>query len=299
MILKRDSFVTIIIPTYKDWDRLKLCLDALSNQSFSADMFEIIVVNNEPDHIIPEEFFLPINAVLLHEPMPGSYACRNAALRSAKGTIIGFTDSDCIPHVDWIANAYKYITDINIDRIGGKVEIFYSNRFKKTWPELYESVFAFDQRRNVEQLKASITANLFVKWICFEEAGFFDNSKKSGEDFGWNRRANKFGFSLKYKSDVVVGHPARKTYSELATKKRRVLGGKVQFGEPTKGNKIKKMAYPLRLIYSQYIHPHVRLYRSTSISGVDKFKVSLVILYLFVVTEIEYFSLLLGKKPVR
>ena len=42
-------FVSVIIPTYHDWDRLKLCLKALEQQRYPTDRFEVLVVNNDPE----------------------------------------------------------------------------------------------------------------------------------------------------------------------------------------------------------------------------------------------------------
>ena len=41
--------VSVIIPVYRDWDHLRLCLDALERQTMSKDEYEIIVANNEAE----------------------------------------------------------------------------------------------------------------------------------------------------------------------------------------------------------------------------------------------------------
>src|SRR5690606_5441110 len=220
-----------IIPIYKDWDRLFVCLEALSRQTFSKEAFEVIVVNNEPTESVFDSspFQSKLNLVFLHEDFPGSYAARNKGLKIAKGDIVGFTDSDCIPHDKWIENAVAYFNDDSNDRVAGKVKLFFENSKRKSAAELYESAFSFNQRRNVNKYGASITANFFTRRQFFDDVGFFDNRRKSGEDFGWNRRANNEGLSLIYADDVVVEHPARANLAGLADKKRRVLGGKKTF----------------------------------------------------------------------
>jgi len=35
-------YVSVIIPTYHDWDRLAICIEALENQTYSEEMFEVI-----------------------------------------------------------------------------------------------------------------------------------------------------------------------------------------------------------------------------------------------------------------
>src|SRR5687767_1234031 len=106
-----NILVSIIIPTYKDWVPLTLCTDALSKQTFPKEMFEIIIVNNNPNEQTPADFRLPENGKIISEPTPGSYAARNAALKIAKGDIVGFTDSDCIPDENWIKRAVDYFNN--------------------------------------------------------------------------------------------------------------------------------------------------------------------------------------------
>ena len=86
--------VSIIIPTYKDWSRLNLCLKAMENQSYPLEKFEVIVVNNAPGENPPSGFLFRNNWTLITEEKSGSYAARNKALKICKGKIVGFTDSD-------------------------------------------------------------------------------------------------------------------------------------------------------------------------------------------------------------
>src|SRR5690606_18431287 len=122
-----EPFVSIIIPTYKDWQRLSLCLEALSKQTFPAENFEVIVVNNDPDDVVPTFISLPETWQIVSERKSGSYAARNRGLLLAKGEILGFTDSDCLPDKDWIYNAVSIFEERKCDRIAGDIQIFYED----------------------------------------------------------------------------------------------------------------------------------------------------------------------------
>ena len=80
--------VSVIIPTFHDWDRLQLCLIALTSQDFPANDFEIIIANNDPADPAPDALDLPANARIIPASQPGSYAARNAALVEATGDLI-------------------------------------------------------------------------------------------------------------------------------------------------------------------------------------------------------------------
>ena len=221
--------VSVIIPTYNDWNRLSLCLNALSGQTFSKDGFEVIVVNNNPDDTTPSELAFNDNCKIITENKPGSYAARNAALKIAKGKIIGFTDSDCIPDHNWITNAVEYLSnDKTCSRIAGKVSIFFQSA-KPTIAELYDKLFAFDQRGYVISSGTGVTANLFTYKDVFDKVGLFDENLMSGGDFKWGTDAHKKGFKIKYVETVIVKHPARRTVEDLVKKEKRVGGNQAIF----------------------------------------------------------------------
>lgn len=225
----RSILVTVIIPTYNDWKRLMLCINALANQTFSAEKFEIIAINNNSNDTVPADFTIPANCKIIGEKTPGSYAARNAALKIAKGDIIGFTDSDCIPDKNWIKNAVDYFeNNKNCSRIAGKIEIFF-NSSKPSKAELYDKLYAFNQREYVENSGTSVTANLFTYKNVFDKIGYFNNNLMSGGDFSWGTVAHKNGFKIDYVESIVVNHPARKNLKELIKKERRVGGSQAIF----------------------------------------------------------------------
>src|SRR5690606_11988558 len=217
--------VSVIIPTYKDWDRLGYCLKSLSKQTIHPYLYEIIVVNNAPDDRVPHSLVYPINLKVIHEKSPGSYAARNSALKIARGEIIGFTDSDCIPDKNWITNAVEFLEkNDSVSRVIGPVRIF-SKRSRPSAVELYDSVYAFPQNECVRNGWA-VTANLFTYKKVFKDVGHFNSGTMSGGDLEWGIRAHQKGYKIAYFEDVIVNHPARDTYRSLFSKAKRVGKGK-------------------------------------------------------------------------
>ncbi|MDP3535790.1 MAG: glycosyltransferase [Halomonas sp.] len=216
--------VSVIVPTYYDWVRLQKCVDALQNQSFSQDKFEVIIVNNAREDIAPVGFTLPKNVRMIKEDKPGSYAARNAALKIAQGDILAFTDSDCIPDSLWLESAVARL-DQGAELVAGKVELFFKKN-KLTIVEIYEKAFAFDQKKYANA-GGSATANMVTWAKHFETVGPFNDALLSGGDVEWGKRANDKGIDIEYASEVIVNHPARSDIKAMLKKKRRVLGGEV------------------------------------------------------------------------
>jgi GT2 family glycosyltransferase len=224
-----NILVSIIIPTYNDWNRLSLCLDALGKQTLSKDEFEVIVVNNNPKDSVPKNFSLSRNVSILTEKQAGSYAARNAGIKIAKGEIIGFTDSDCIPDINWIKNAIDHFRlKQDCTRIAGKINIFFKSQIP-TKAELYDKLYAFNQREYVQNSGTGVTANLFAYKHVFEAVGLFNEGLLSGGDFLWGVSAHRHGFKIDYVENVIVNHPARRNLKELIKKEKRVGGNQALF----------------------------------------------------------------------
>lgn len=221
---KKLPFVSVIIPTYYDWKRLQLCLNALKKQTYPEKNFEIIVVNNAPDDKAPETLALPENCILLGEEKPGSYAARNKALSIAKGDIYAFTDSDCQPKDNWLEVAVDYLNKKpEIDRIGGEMVLFSENE-KMNWFEIYEVFFAFPQKEFVQSGMAA-TGNMISRKTVFDEVGRFNDKLMSGGDGEWGRRASTKQSRIVYLKNCMVFHPTRADILEIKTKNRRLAGG--------------------------------------------------------------------------
>lgn len=287
--------ITVIIPTYHDWDRLQLCLDALQNQTISQKYFEVIAVNNDPYDLVPDTLYIPSNAKIINEGKPGSYAARNKAVREAQGTFLAFTDSDCIPDKDWLTNALKiFSSDKKISRIGGKVSIFCENENNRTSAELYDLLFAFQQKKAVNKLGYSVTANLIVRKEDFLSVGYFNDKLFSGGDHEWNMRAKQKGLSIIYAPNVIVNHPARKTIEELEKKRRRVVGSWNVSGSYFKY--LKKCTY---LFLSKVIKPSISVLKNKEISFTEKQKLIKLVIHLYIATIDEYNKLRRGGTPNR
>lgn len=286
--------ISVIIPTYHDWDRLQLCLNALSNQTLSEDKFEIIVVNNDPDDIAPEILDIPSNAKIINESKPGSYAARNKAVREAQGTFLAFTDSDCIPDKNWLFNALQIFSYKSVSRIGGKVSVFCENKEKRTPAELFDLIFAFQQKKAVNKLGYSVTANLIVRREDFLQVGYFNEKLFSGGDHEWNMRAKEKGMSIIYAPNVIVNHPARKTAKELEKKRRRVVGS--WNVSDSFFDYLKKCTY---IFLSKVIKPSISVLKNKEISFMEKLKLIKLVIHLYIATIDEYNKLRRGGIPNR
>lgn len=219
-----QPILSVIIPIYQDWDRLRLCLEALERQTLPAERFEILIANNEPDGHCPLET-LPANARHLHEPTPGSYAARNTAIAQSRGRWLAFTDSDCVPAEAWLERGLALLEQHPESRITGPVSIF-REEGSDYYAFLFDAHTAFPQEQYARD-GVCVTANLLVSREVFDRVGPFEQTM-SGGDWEWNMRAHLMGVPIRYDAKVAVAHPARRTLGEIFKKRRRVAGSIAQ-----------------------------------------------------------------------
>ena len=211
--------ISIVIPHYRDLAGLDLCLTALEQQSLPSDQFEIIVAdNNSPQGKQAVADLISGRAQLVVVTEQGAGPARNGGVALAKGEILAFTDSDCVPEPQWLARGVAALD--HHDFIGGHVRVLLANPPHMTPTEAFERVFAFDFKTYIEKKGFTGAGNLFCPRALFDKVGGF----KAGvsEDVEWSQRAIATGFRLGYAPDAIVGHPARPNWEELLTKWRRV-----------------------------------------------------------------------------
>ena len=255
-------FVSVVVPVYDD-PRLVLMLEALRGQTYSRECYEVVVCDNDSHTDVATQvqaIAKDVSARTVVEVRPGAYAARNAALRDAIGAVLAFTDADCLPAADWLANGVAALSGpASPDLVAGRVDVFPSG-FRMTASELYEAVNAFPQQRYVEQHHFGVTANLFVRRDVIDRVGSFDATVHSGGDREFCNRAVDAGFSLAYDDSVVVRHPARRTLAELRRKQRRTNRGMFVGGvmSPTARTAVVGLRPPLRTLYRTRQLPYIR-----------------------------------------
>ena len=98
--LSRTPKVSVVVCSYNGGATLRGCLEAL--QKLSYPDYEVILVDDgskDETQSIAADFPLVKNIL---QPNRGLSAARNVGLQAATGEIIAYTDSDCMPDLDWL-----------------------------------------------------------------------------------------------------------------------------------------------------------------------------------------------------
>lgn len=221
-------FVSIILPVYNNADVLRRCLAALQKQTYPADRFEVIVVDNGSTRDDPQSVVAQFPGYqCIVETRVGSYAARNSGIAMARGEAFGFIDADCIASRGWLeAGARALLANPKCGLVGGRVELFVQDPQHPTSVELFERVHAFRIQEWIEREHKSVTANMFVWSGVFGAVGLFDAEFRSTGDTEWSGRVHAAGLRLIYDDEASLQHPARRTWRQIIKKHRRVVGGR-------------------------------------------------------------------------
>lgn len=216
--------VSVIIPVYNDSERLKLCLEALKNQTYPKNLYEIIVVDNGSRQDLNEIFEQNKTVIFVLEKEAGPYAARNKGISIAKGEILAFTDSDCIPAGNWIEKGVKNLQSIpHCGLVTGKIIFFYKG--KPSFIELYDSILYFQQKKSLEKYRYGAAANLFTFKNVIDRVGHFKAYYKSCGDVEWGQRVFSYGYEQIYSEEVLVAHPACRSWRQIIARTTRIAGG--------------------------------------------------------------------------
>ncbi|MFC6689689.1 glycosyltransferase family 2 protein [Jhaorihella thermophila] len=106
--------IAAAICTYNRYDLLGEAIESCLKQDLDPSEFEIIVVDNSPDHAAAESFGQAYrehaNLTYLVERTPGLSNARNVAARNSSAPIIAYLDDDAIARPGWL-RAYLAVYD--------------------------------------------------------------------------------------------------------------------------------------------------------------------------------------------
>lgn len=214
-----NSTVSVIIPVLNAADLLQRVLQALSEQTYPAELIETIVVDNGSSDESVEVAKLFGVKVYSQPDKKSPYAARNLGFEYATGSIIALTDSNKIPDQKWIEEGVHAIEENRADLAGGQISFDLSDN--ATASQIYDSITYNNNRRFVRQQQSSAAGNLFFKTVLLEDIGKFPDIFRSGMDIWWTAKAVQSGYKIVFAEKSIV-HCQPRTLKPLLKKSFRV-----------------------------------------------------------------------------
>ncbi len=197
--------ISVIVPVHNAEKTIQKTLAAIKNQQGTDLDIEIIAVDDGSTDGTPAILSSHKNIVVLTQKNAGPASARNSGGKVATGDILVFTDSDTIPHPDWIKELTSPFNDEAIMVTAGTYTIANSGN------RLAEAI-----QREIELRHAGYgkfvefggTYNLALRKCLFISIGGFDESyrRASGEDNDFCYRILRQGYKIRYVPTAKVAH---------------------------------------------------------------------------------------------
>lgn len=204
----RPTF-SVIVPTHNREEQLAECLRALAAQSYPRDRFEVVVADDgsrrAPRDVI-DAAAATLNITLIVRPAAGGpAAARNAAVATASGEFLAFTDDDCAPAADWLLRFEGRLAQTPTRLVGGRtVNALTSNVCSEASQMLIDIIYAYFNTGHRPVFFAS--NNFAMAADAYRSIGGFAPSFRFAEDREFCDRWLHRGGEMTYEPDAVVHH---------------------------------------------------------------------------------------------
>jgi cellulose synthase/poly-beta-1,6-N-acetylglucosamine synthase-like glycosyltransferase len=200
------DMVTVIIPAFNAEKAISRCLDALTGQNYSGEL-EIIVIDDGSTDSTPDIVSQYKRVQLVRQKNAGPASARNKGASAARGDIILFTDSDCVPEQNWIS---EMLRPFHEDREVVGVKGAYKTRQREITARFvqleYEDKYNYMLKDKyidfIDTYSAGFRKNIFLEMNGYDTAF----PVACAEDVELSYRMSNRGHKMVFNPDAVVYH---------------------------------------------------------------------------------------------
>ncbi|MGO9583728.1 MAG: glycosyltransferase family 2 protein [Acidimicrobiales bacterium] len=169
---------------------------------------------------------------------------RNIGVACARGDVVVFTDSGCIPHEHWLSRLLEPIFDEGESVTCGPAQA--RGRSVYSGPSWWANT-------TERYVPAAPTINIAFRYDAFEAVGGFDESFAAGEDIDFTWRLTDSGYRLRWVPEAVVEHEWGDTRRQM----RRSFAYGVGWGRLLRKHpqrlKAAPREYPVAVVYPLFL----------------------------------------------
>jgi glycosyltransferase involved in cell wall biosynthesis len=195
-------FISVVVPAFNRRLGLRALLDALGEQSYPPYRFEVLICDDGSRPALAEVVVtkdLPFSVNFLRDTNQGPAAARNRGLRQARGSIVAFTDDDCVPQPHWLEAIAQTMGQEGVYAVHGPT-------FSSVPP-----IDPFVHSIHIEQKHGVATANFAVRKDKLMAVDGFDENFRGPyfEDEDLSRRLQLAFGEISWSDEARVEHPPR------------------------------------------------------------------------------------------
>lgn len=200
----KTPLVSVIVPAYNAGKTIERCLDGIFRQDCTAP-YEVIVVD-DGSRDGTGELIKKSPAAYIRQENSGPAAARNRGAGEARGKIILFTDSDCVPDTDWITEMLKPFNDPLVAAVKGAYRTEQAGLIARFAQIEFEE--RFEMLKKSPSIDMVDTYSAAFRKEVFARAGGFDTGfpVANNEDTELSYRLSKSGHRMVFNPKAVVRH---------------------------------------------------------------------------------------------
>jgi len=222
-------FISVILPTHNRKEMLRRALEAMANQSYPEDLYEVVVVDDGSTDGTADflaEFSLPhLHLRYLTGEQKGPAAARNLGVWQARGEVILFTGDDCIPDADLLLkHGRRHQAEKDIAVLGYVDWHPEANLNPLMHLLAHHGQTAYPMMENPDRVGPQFfyTSNVSAKKEHLVQAGGFDEDFKWAalEDTELGMRLARLGVRLVLERAAITYHHHEHTWQSIAGRQR-------------------------------------------------------------------------------
>jgi len=216
-------FVSVLIPIRNEGSYISQCLQAVSQQDYSSDLFEILIsdgLSTDNTRAIVAEWMKNDPRIRLFDnPKQIVPTGMNILIPQAKGEILIRVDGHCVIAPDYISNCVLHLKKDSVDGVGGSMHSIGEDLVSQVTALAMSSKFgvgnsSFRTETGQTKLADTVPFPAYTREII-QRAGLYDEELVRNQDDEYNYRIREMGGKILLAEDVRSTYYSRGSLAKL------------------------------------------------------------------------------------
>ncbi|HSM24561.1 MAG TPA: glycosyltransferase family 2 protein [Anaerolineaceae bacterium] len=221
------NFVSVVVPCYNEEKSIRFLLDALNNQKFPKDEFEVIIVDglsSDTTLAVISDYQLnhpQLDVKVISNPKRNIPAAVNLGILGSNGEIIVRMDAHSIPDENYIRFCVENLENNIAANVGGRWNIVPGSESKMSRCIALAASHPFgvgDAKYRYSETAGyvdTVPFGSFYKSLT-NQIGLFDEKLLANEDYEFNVRIRNSGNKIYFDPRIQTQYIARSNIKDLA-----------------------------------------------------------------------------------
>jgi glycosyltransferase involved in cell wall biosynthesis len=293
----RSCSVSVIVPTFNGADRIGHCLDALQQQIGEQNV-EILVVNDgsvDNTASVVEKYS---GVRRITQANAGPAAARNRGALEARGSIILFTDDDCVPMPDWLSAMLEPFADPEVVGARGVYRTHQTGPVARFVQIEYEDKYRLMARHDyidfIDTYSAAFRRDRFLEMTGYDTSF----PVACAEDVELSYRMSARGWKMKFAPAAIVYHTHPDTLAAYLKKKYKFAFWRVLAVRKNPGKAVKDSHTPQLMKLQLLLMPALLLALAFDVLVRPAVPASALVLAAFLLTTLPFAVRAITKDPI-